>query len=140
MPAILTQGETAIRDSLKTLVTHVAVSDDTTAFSAAHTGINPGVAAFSSHLETSTESDVGTDGFDAVGTITGTSEFTGKTIFSIGVGKGTGCRVTGGTGTHTGGMTVGTDLLTRTVRSLGIGVIAGDVFTIGCRIVVDDNS
>jgi len=40
MPAaILTQGVTAIRDQLSTLITHVTFSDATAAFAAGQTGI-----------------------------------------------------------------------------------------------------
>lgn len=140
--AILNQGKTAIRDSIKTLVTHVGVTDDTTAFSAAQTVINPGGAALSTHGEASTDTDVGTDAFDAVITISGTTEFTGKVINTIAIGKGAAMRGAS-SGTHTGTpLTVGTDCLSRSVRGagLGIGVQAGDEFTIGVRVTVEDNS
>lgn len=138
--AILNQGKTAIRDSLKTLITHLAVSDDATAFSLTHTGINPDNAK-STHVETATGADVDGNTFDSSITITGASEFTDKSIFAIGVAKGLGIRqASGGTGTHTGGGVLGTDLLTRSVRTLGIGVQSGDTFTIAVRVQVQDNS
>lgn len=138
--AILDQGKTSIRDSLKTLITHVAVSDDDTAFSATQTGINPDNTK-STHVETATDADVDGNTFDSTITITGASEFTDKSIFAIGVAKGSAIRqASGGTGTHTGGGTNGTDLLTRSVRTLGIGVQSGDTFTIGVRVQVQDNS
>lgn len=139
--AILDQGKTAIRDALKTLITHVVLSDDTTAFSSSQTGINPGAAATSTHVEAATDSDVDGSTFDSTITVNGASEMTGKFIQSIGVAKGTAIRAaTGSGGTHTGGGTVGTDCLTRSVRSLGIGVESTDTYTIGVRTAVEDNS
>lgn len=142
MPAaILDQGKTAIRDSLKALITHVVVSDDQTAFAANQTGINPGGAATSTHVEAATDADVDSSTFDSTITITGATEFTNKVIYSIGVAKGTAVRSAAGSGgTHSGGGTVGTDTLTRSVRTLGIGVQDGDTFTLGVRSQVQDNS
>lgn len=144
MPAaILDQGKTAIRDALKSLVTHVVVSDDTAVFSGSQTGINPTAGATSTHVEAATDTDVDGSTFDSTITITGASEFTGKVINSIGVAKGTGIRsATGSGGTHTGGGTVGTDTISRSVRSagLGIGVQSGDTHVIGVRTAVQDNS
>lgn len=141
MPAILTQGLTSIRDSLKTLVTHVVVSDDSAAFGAAQTGINPTAAATSTHVEASTDTDVDATTFDSTITITGVNEFTGKVINSIGVSKGVAIRsATGSGGVHTGGGTVGTDTISRSVRTAGIGVQSGDTFTIGVRVQSQDNS
>lgn len=147
--AILSQGKTAIRDRLKPntglpttgLVTHVVVSDDSQAFAAGDTGINPAAGSTSTHVEAATNTDVDASTFDATITITGASEFTDKSIFAIGVAKGTAIRqATGAGGTHTGGGTVGTDCLTRSVRTLGIGVQSGDTYTIGVRMAVQDNS
>lgn len=139
--SILNQGKTSIRDALKTLITHVVVSDDNTAFSAADTGINPGAGSTSTHVEAATDADVDGNTFDSTITINGASEFTGKSIYAIGVAKGTAIRAaTGAGGTHTGGGTVGTDCLTRAVRTLPIGVQSGDVFTLGVRSQVQDNS
>jgi hypothetical protein len=142
MPALLNQGKTDIRNSLKTLVTHVGVSDDATAFSAAHTNINPGGGTTSTHGEAATKTDVGTDAFDATMVITGSSEFTGKVINVISVGKGAAMRGAS-SGTHTGvPLTVGNDCLSRSVRGagLGIGVQAGDELTIGARLTAEDNT
>lgn len=139
--AILNQGKTAIRDSLKTLITHVCVSDDQDTFDAADTGINPTAGSTSTHVETATDTDVDGNTFDSTITITGATEFTDKVIYSIGVAKGAGIRsATGSGGTHTGGGTVGTDCMTRSVRTLGIGVQSGDTFTLGVRTQVQDNS
>lgn len=140
--ALLAQGKSAYRDSLKALVTHVCVSDDTTAFAVGQTVVNPGGGTTSTHGEASTDTDVGTDSFDAVMTISGTSEFTNKVINTIAVGKGAAMRGAS-SGTHTGvPITVGTDCLSRSVRptGLGIGVIAGDELTVGVRSTIEDNS
>ena len=123
MPAILNQGKTAIRDSLKTLITHVAVAEDNTAFSATQTAVNPsntgGVL-----IKPSTETDIDAFTFDAQLSINGDTEFTNQTIFTISVLDGS----------------TRTDALTRSVRTQGIGVQAGDTFTVGARITVEDNS
>lgn len=139
--SILDQGKTAIRNALKTLITHLCVSDDNTAFSSAHTGINPAAAATSTHVGAATDTDVDASTFDSVITISGATQFTGKIIYAIGVAIGTAIRsATGAGGTHTGGGTVGTDLLSRAVRSLGIGVQSTDTFNLGVRTQVQDNS
>lgn len=139
--ALLNQGKTSIRDSLKTLITHITVSDDNQAFALTDTGINPAAGSTSTHVEASSEADVDGNTFDSTITITGASEFTDKSIFAIGVAKGTAIRqATGAGGTHTGGGTVGTDTISRSVRTLGIGVQSGDTFTVGVRVQVQDNS
>lgn len=124
MPAaILNQGRTAIRDSLKTLITHVGVSTDSTAFAATQTALNPSGSG-TNLIKTSTETDVDLSTFDATMTIDGTTEFTGLVINTIGVLSGS----------------AASNALTRSVRSVGIGVQAGDTFTIGLRVAVADNS
>lgn len=141
--AFLTQGLTERRNAFKTLVTHLTVSDDTTAFSAAHTGINPGAAATSTHVETVSEADVDGITVDFSCTVVGASEFTGKVINCIGLSKGLGVRsATGSGGTHTGGAIVGTDTISRSLRpaGLGIGVASGDTYTLTVRDVEEDNS
>lgn len=139
--AILDQGKTAIRDALETLITHVVVSDDNTAFTASDTGINPNATGTSTHVEAATDTNVDGATFDSTIVITGATEFTDKYIYAIGVSKGLGVRsATGSGGTHTGGGTVGTDTLTRSVRTLGIGVESTDTMTIGVRTQVQDNS
>lgn len=139
--AILQQGSTAIRNALKTLVTHLALSDDNTAFADTQTGINPNATGTSTHVETATDADVDYRTFDSTITLVGASEFTGKIIYSIGPAVGAAIRsATGSGGTHTGGGTVGTDLLARMVRSLGIGVQSSDTYTLGVRTQVQDVS
>lgn len=145
--SILNQGETFIRDTIKAGITHVCISDDTTAFVATHTGINPGAGTTSTHAKAATKTDVDFQTEDYSFTIDGTTFFTGKVINCIGVAKGTAVRqATGSGGTHTidpsGATTVGTDTITRTLRSagLGIGVQSGDIFTLSIRAVHQDNS
>lgn len=148
--AALVQGKTAIQAVIKALVSHVVISDDATAFVKTQTGINPG-SNKSTFAKAATKVDVTVtdtnDAFDSIITVTGTTDFTGKVINCIGVGKGTGLRQSSnGTGTDGGGTgvatSIGTDLISRSVRAagLGIGVQAGDIFTIGVRGVVEDNS
>jgi hypothetical protein len=121
--AIVDQGKTSIRNSLKTLVTHVAVSTDSTAFGATQTAINPSGAG-TNLIKASTDTDVSGTTFDSTITIDGTTEFTGLVINTIGLMKGA----------------TRTDVISRSVRSVGIGVQAGDSFTIGVRVAVADNS
>lgn len=138
--AILNQGKTSVRDFLKTVVTHVCVSDDNTAFDGAQTAINPAAGTTSTHVEAASNVDVDAFTFDSSITINGASEFTNKIIYAIGVSKGLGILDSAGTGTHTGGGIIGTDLITRSVRTLGIGIEATDTMTIGVRTQVQDNS
>lgn len=145
--AILNQGETFIRDTVKAAITNVTISDDTTAFAASSTGINPGAGTTSTHAAPATKADVDFQTEDYTFVLDGTSFFTNKVINSIGVAKGTAVRQATGTGgTHTvqpaGATTVGTDTITRSVRGagLGIGVQAGDTFTVGVRLAHQDNS
>jgi hypothetical protein len=139
--AFLNQGKTSVRDSLKTLVSHVTGADDNTAFLATHTGINPSGGSTSTIVKPTTNVNVDGNTFDANFTIDGTTEFTNKFLLVIGVAKGLGVRqVAGSGGTHTGGGVVGTDTISRSVRTLGIGVQSGDIFTVGNRLEVQDNS
>lgn len=139
--AILTQGISAIRDSISTLITHVTFSDATVAFSAAHTGINATDANKSVLVKAATDTVIDSATIDSLVSIDGTTEFTGKSITSIGVSKGTAVLQTAlGTGTGYGAPTVGTDTLSRTVRTLGIGVQSGDSYSLGIRSAITDQS
>lgn len=120
--AILNQGKLAIRNSLKALVTHGAVSTDTTAFSLTQTTVNPGGGT--NLIKTATNTDVDNNTFDSQITIDGTTEFTGQNINTISALNGA----------------AATNALTRIVRTGPIGVQSGDVFTVGSRIQVQDNS
>lgn len=123
-PAILTQGKTKIRDALKTLITHVGVTDDNTAFAVGQGSLNPAGGVTTVLIKPSTETNVDAATFDATITISGDTEFTNKTIWAVGVLD----------GAATG------NAITRTVRTQGIGVQAGDNYTIGVRAAVEDNS
>lgn len=125
MAAILDQGKTAIRNSLKTLISHVGVATDQTAFAANQTALDPANGGAANILiKAATEVDVDGATFDATTTINGDTEFTDKTIWTIGVLNGS----------------ARTDALTRTKRTQGIGVQAGDSYTVGARLKVEDNS
>lgn len=120
--AILNQGKLAIRNSLKTLVTHGAVSTDATAFNLTQTTVNPGGGT--NLIKAATNTDVDNNTFDSQITIDGTTEFTGQNINTISALNGA----------------AATNALTRIVRTGPIGVQTGDLFTVGSRIQVQDNS
>lgn len=123
--AILQQGATDIRNSLKSLVTHVGVATDQTAFADTQTALDPANGGAANYLiKAATKVDVDYRTFDATISIDGTTEFTGKTIWTIGPLKGA----------------TRTDAIARTVRTAGIGVQSGDSYTIGVRVQTQDNS
>jgi hypothetical protein len=125
MPALLNQGLTDIRDAISSRVTHVGVATDQTAFAATQTALDPANAGAANLLiKAATDANVDFQTFDATISIDGTTEFTGKTIWTIGILDGS----------------TRTDAMSRTVRSQGIGVQAGDTFTIGVRVKVEDNT
>jgi hypothetical protein len=125
--AILTQGFTQVVTAISDLVSHVAVTEDQTAFNAAQTVMNPdGTSDVLTKAASTTQVNASTVNKEI--TITGATEFTDQYINAIGA-----CSGTATTG-------AGTDTLTRTVRSFGIGVQDGDIFTIGVQLVVEDNS
>ena len=131
MPAaLLAQGKTAIRDVIATLITHIAVTDDSTAFVITQTVANPAGGATVVLTKACAATVVDANTVDELITITGASEFTGKVINGVCSAKGT---LTTGSGT---------DTLSRIPRAsgLGIGVQAGDIYTIGIRTVTEDNS
>lgn len=125
--AILDQGKTAIRDALKTLVTHLSFASDTTAFSGTQVVVNPSGAG-TVLTKAATKTDVDGSTVDITATINGTTEFTNAAIATLALAKGT--AVTG----------AGRDTISRTVRSQTIGVQAGDSYTVGIRAAVQDNS
>lgn len=120
--AILNQGKLAIRNSLKTLITHGAVTTDGTAFNLTQTTVNPGGGT--NLIKAATNTDVDNNTFDSQISIDGTTEFTGLSIATI-------CALNGAAATNA---------LTRVVRTGTIGVQSGDLFTIGSRVQVQDNS
>lgn len=123
--AILTQGLTVIRDALKTTLTNIGVATDATAFVVSQTALDPANAGAANLLiKTATNTNVDTQTYDATMTIDGTTEMTGKTIFTIGILNGA----------------LRTNAVSRSVRTQGIGVQTGDSFTIGIRVKTQDDS
>lgn len=122
MPAaLLTQGRTAIRDALKTLVSHVGIATDSTAFAAGQTTLNPSGAG-TNIIKPSTEVDVDASTFDASISV---SSADGTGLFrTVGVLNGA----------------AAANALSRSVRTNGIGIDAGDSYTIAVRAAVQDNS
>lgn len=118
--AWLTQGLTDARDQIKTLVTHLILNDDATAFAAGQTTADPGGSTLRI-AKTVTEADVDTVTTDFTCAVNGGTDGTG-TINSICLAKGS----------------LDGDVVTRYVRTNGIGLEAGDVFTIGLRNSVAD--
>lgn len=131
MPALLNQGRTFMRDALRgvagNFVTHVGVTQDATAFAVGQTVIDPAGDVVANRLiKAATFTVVDFQTLDATMSITGDTEFTGKVINTISLLKGA----------------TRTDPFSRSVRGtgLGIGVQAGDNFTVGNRLVVEDNT
>lgn len=119
--AILDQGFTAIRDALKTLVTHVGISTNSTAFSAAQTELNPGGTG-TNIIKASSEANVDGATFDASATVT-SADGTGS-FRTVGILDGA----------------AATDVISRSVRTNGIGIDAGDSYVVTVRVSVQDNS
>ena len=127
MPAaILDIGKTNIRDAIRGVagnaVTHVGISTASDAFAAAQTALDP--TAGTNLIKAAAFAVVAFDTLDATISVNGTSEFTGLTIRTIGMLKGA----------------LRTDVISRSVRTAGIGVQSGDSFVIGIRYQVADNS
>lgn len=123
--AILTQGLTVIRNSLKTTLSHIGVATDATAFVVSQTALDPANAGAADLLiKVVTNTDVDSQTYDATMTINGTTEMTGKNIFTIGMLNGA----------------LRTNAVSRSVRTNSIGVQTGDSFTIGIRIKTQDDS
>jgi hypothetical protein len=125
MPAILNQGETDIRNAVKDKVTHVGITDDDAAFGAAQTDLSPTVGK-TDLIKTATKAEVDFQTEDYTISINGDSEFTNKSIMTIGACSGA----------------TSDKAMTRTVRGagLGIGVQAGDLHTVGVRFKHEDNT
>lgn len=121
MPALLDQGATAIRDSLKTLVTHVGISTDNTAFNQTQTALNPGGGG-TNIIKAATDTDVDGATFDSEIAVTG-ADGTGS-FFTVGI---------------LDGATVA-DALTRSVRTNAIGIDTDDSYTIAVRVEIQDNT
>lgn len=121
--AFLNQGLTGIRDGLKTTYPQIGLATDSTAFAATQTRLNPS-AAGAVLIKAATFTDLSPTSYRGTITINGTTEFTNQTINTVGI-----CKTTDPT-------TAGS----RSVRTAGIGVQAGDTFTIGVEISVSDVS
>lgn len=128
--AILTNGLTAFLAAISATITYVAITDDSTAFAVGQTVINPAGGSTTTLTKAATTTAVNATTVNKTITINGTTEFTGKSIFAIGLAKGA---LTTGTGT---------DLCTRSVRgaSTPIGVQAGDAYTMGGQLALTDQS
>ncbi len=129
--AILNQGKTSIRDNLKAIFLRVAVSDDSVAFAASQTTVNPtaGATVVLNKVATATD-QTGIDLFTTDYTITldaaVDTTFVGKVINTISICTGA----------------AATTAISRIVRAsgLGIGFTTGDVYTVGVRSIAQDNS
>jgi len=126
MPAaIYTVGKTAIRDLLKTgFSPSIGLSDDNTPFAASQTSVNPAGGTTTALVKTATIANVDDSTYDATISVNGTTELTGKNIWSISA-----CTSNAANAAKS-----------RTVRANSIGVQAGDLYTIGLRIGTADNS
>ena len=126
MPAILDIGKTNIRDAIRGVagnaVTHVGISTASDAFAGNQTALDP--TAGTNLIKAATFTVVTFDTLDATMSVNGTTEFTGLIIRTIGMLKGA----------------TRTDVISRSVRTVGLGIQAGDSFTIGVRYQVADNS
>lgn len=123
--AIYTVGLTTIRDALKTAFSpSIGVSDDSAAFALGQTSVNPTGGATTALVKTASIANVSSSSYDATISINGTTEMTGKNIYSISA-----CTSNSAAAAQS-----------RTVRTNPIGVQAGDAFTIGVRVAVSDVS
>jgi hypothetical protein len=121
--AFLNNGLTGIRDGLKTTYPQIGLASDNTAFAATQTRLNPS-AAGTVLIKAATFTDLTPTSYRGTISVNGSTEFTNATIFTVGI-----CKTTDPT-------TAGS----RSVRTQGIGVQAGDSFTIGVEIAVSDIS
>lgn len=123
MPAIHSQGINKILVKLRTLVTHIGVSTDSTAYSVGQTRLDPS-AAGTNLIAAATQVNVNNSTDDYTISVT-SANFGNNTIRTIGAMDGA----------------AATNNISRSVRANGIGVEpAGDSFTIGVRLSVTDQS
>lgn len=127
--AMFTRWRTAIRDSEKTRVTHVAVSDDSAAFAAGQTSANPTGGATTALVKAATKTDVDASTFDATINLgSGDTTMHGKKIYTVAPCDGA----------------ASSNALGRVVRGtapdVGIGFQLGDTYTIGVRVANSDVS
>lgn len=129
MPVLLNQGKKDIRNAIKGIVTHLAVSDDQAAFVATQTSVSPtGGSTTIIKVPVIVDTTVTSpdDAFTATITLDSAIDlsFVGKSIWSIGLCKANAV----------------TAAISRFVRTLGIGFQDGDVQTITVRMQVQDNN
>lgn len=127
--AILDQGKPNLRDALRgvagNFISHVGLATDATAFAAGQLAVDPANGGGANLLiKAASYTVVDASTLDVLISVTGATELTNKTIFTISLCKGA----------------ARTDAITRSVRSQGIGVQDGDVFNVGARVKVEDNS
>lgn len=126
--ALVAKGKTAIRASLKATFTHVGITTDDTPWAENQDRIDPAEDPSDVTLiKEATLLDVpGTYSFDDFIEIDGDTEFTGSVIKCISLMTGP----------------LPTDVASRSIRDegLGLGVQAGDLFSIGPRVSQTDIS
>lgn len=127
--AILQVGKTTIRDILKTSFSpSIGVSDDSAAFAVGQTSVNPTGGATTALVKTATITNVDANTYDATIAINGSTEMTNKKLYTVAA-----CSSNSAAAAQS-----------RSVRGtapdVGIGVAPGDVYTIGLRVTVADNS
>lgn len=123
--AIFTTGLTTIRDLLKTgFAQNIGLSDDSLAFANTQTTLNPTAGTTVTLIKAGTITNINATTFTSTISVNGTTELTGKNIFTIGP-----CTTLLNTGAQG-----------RYVRTNSIGVQAGDSYTIGLQIATADNS
>lgn len=128
MPAIHQAGRTLLRNAAKTLISHVGISTDATAFGDGQTVLDPAnVGAGNNLIRAATIVDVDGDTFDAtldVDNRDASADFQDKAVSTIGAQTGI----------------ARTNNLGRVVRTQTIGLQDGDFATIGVRFGIEDNS
>lgn len=122
--SFLTQGITALRDALKAKFINIGLSDDSIAFNASQATLNPTGGSTVTLIKAATWVDLSTTSARGTVSINGSTELTGKNIYTVGLCSGATPATAG----------------SRNVRSQPIGVQAGDNFTIGIDGALSDIS
>lgn len=120
MPAFLDQGTIDVKNAVAAVISHVIVSDDDVAFDPTQTRINPTQGATTFFAAAATKSDVdGTINKKDYAIQVTSDDFGGKFINTLSVAKGS----------------AASDVLTRAVRTFGIGVEpANDTYNLAVRL------
>jgi hypothetical protein len=123
--ALPTKGLGKLRDAVGAKTDHVGISTNSTAFSLSDTVINPGGTG-TNLIKTSTVVNVaGSDtDVDVTMTVAGSTEFTDLQIWTISLLDGPNAA----------------DIISRYVRTVSIGVQAGDLFDIGARVGISEKT